>query len=57
MNIQLPSEKRGQAKYLKWLEKLNEVRRISAHPHGCSYKDADIEFLEFIDEQLEARNV
>ena len=57
MNIQMPGEKKGQAKYLKWLEKLNEVRRIPAHPYGRSYQDEDIEFLEFIDEQLEARNV
>jgi hypothetical protein len=29
----------------------------AAQALGRSYKDADIEFLEFIDEQLEARNV
>ena len=57
LNIQLPTERKGQAKYLKWLERLNEVRRIPAHPYGRSYKDEDIEFIEFISEQLEARHV
>lgn len=57
MNIKLQDDEKGQAKYLKWIERLNEVRRILAHPSGRSYKNDDIEFLEFVHEQLEARNV
>ncbi|MGW1418911.1 hypothetical protein ACWAT4_02195 [Bradyrhizobium manausense] len=57
MSIQLPDDRKGQQKYLKWLERLNEVRRIPAHPYGRNYKDADLDFLEFLDEQLSARNV
>jgi DGQHR domain-containing protein len=57
LSIQLQTEKKGQAKYVKWLERLNEVRRIPAHPFGRSYKEEDIDFLDYIDEQLAARNV
>jgi DNA sulfur modification protein DndB len=57
MSIQLPDEKKGHHQYVKWLVRLNEVRRIPAHPYGRSYKEQDLEFLEFIDEQLQARNV
>jgi DGQHR domain-containing protein len=57
LNIQLRDENKGQAKYLKWMETLNEVRRIRAHSFGRTYNDEDLEFLEFISEQLDARNV
>lgn len=57
MNIKLDSERKGLAKYLKWFDFLNEIRRVSAHPFGRSYKDADLDFLEFINEQLDARHV
>lgn len=57
LSIQMPDERKGQAKYLKWIERLNEVRRIAAHPMNRSYKDADIEFLDFINEQLTERGV
>jgi DNA sulfur modification protein DndB len=57
-SIRLPDDKHGQHKYLKWIERLNEVRRIAAHPAvNRSYKDEDIEFLEFIDEQLADRGI
>jgi hypothetical protein len=57
LSIQLLDERKGQAKYLKWMERLNEVRRIAAHPFGRTYKPDDLDFLEFIDEQLQARHV
>ena len=57
MSIRLPDDKHGQQKYLKWIERLNEVRRIAAHPMNRTYKDDDIEFLDFIDEQLADRGV
>ncbi|MEL3889831.1 DGQHR domain-containing protein [Ferrovibrio sp. MS7] len=52
MNIKLPNEKKGQAKYVGWLLKLNEIRRVNAHPYGRKYEDSDIELLEFIYERL-----
>lgn len=57
MSVQLPNEKKGQQKYLKWVERLNEVRRIAAHPMNRTYKDEDIEFLDFINEQLADRGI
>ena len=57
MNIQLSDEKKGQAKYVRWLDRLNTVRRIPAHPFGRSYKQEDLDFLDDLDEQLSARNV
>jgi hypothetical protein len=57
MSIQLPNERKGQQRYLKWIERLNEVRRIAAHPMNRTYKDEDIEFLDFINEQLADRGV
>ena len=57
MSIKLTDDKKGQQKYLKWIERLNEVRRITAHPMNRTYKDEDIEFLGFIDEQLSERGI
>lgn len=57
MSVQLPGERKGQQKYLKWIERLNEVRRIAAHPMNRTYKDEDIEFLDFINEQLADRGI
>lgn len=57
LSIMQAGEKKGQAKYLKWMDELNEVRRISAHPFGRSYTDENIEFLEYMSEQLAERGV
>lgn len=57
MDIKLQEDRKGLAKYVKWFERLNEVRRIPSHPFGRSYKDADLDFLDHLDEQLNARNV
>jgi DNA sulfur modification protein DndB len=57
MSVQMPDERKGQQKYLKWIERLNEVRRIAAHPMNRTYKDEDIEFLDFINEQLAERGI
>jgi len=58
MSIRLPDDKHGQQKYLKWIERLNEVRRIAAHPSdNRTYKDEDIDFLDLINEQLADRGV
>jgi DGQHR domain-containing protein len=47
-NIPEPGEK-GRAKNLKWMECINELRRISAHPSETRhYKVEDFEYIEFI---------
>lgn len=46
-DIPLLGEK-GYAKNLKWMDRLNELRRIVAHPHKRVFKPDDLEFLEWI---------
>lgn len=48
-NIPLPSEKKGKVYYLDWLEELNKLRRIPAHPSGArGYDESDYEFIKLI---------
>jgi len=53
-DIPFPREK-GQSKNLKWMDKLNELRRIVAHPHKRSFKADDLEFLEWIKRAFEEK--
>ena len=47
-SIPEPGEK-GQAKNLKWMERINELRRIPAHPaKERKYKVEDFEYIDFI---------
>jgi hypothetical protein len=46
-NIPLPGEK-GQAKNLRWMDRLNELRRVVAHSHKRAFKKEDLDFLEWI---------
>ncbi|MBC5583409.1 DGQHR domain-containing protein [Eggerthella sp. NSJ-70] len=47
-DIPEPHEK-GRAKNLKWMEKINELRRIQAHPtENRSYKMEDYDYLDYI---------
>lgn len=47
-NIPLPGEK-GKTYYLDWLERLNKLRRIAAHPSGVrGYDESDYDFIKFI---------
>lgn len=47
-NIPEPGDK-GHAKNLKWLERVNELRRIPAHPsEKRHYKIEDFEYIDFI---------
>jgi hypothetical protein len=57
LSIQLPEEKKGQVKYLRWFDEVNRLRRIPAHPFGKRYKDKDIEILNFVYNQLENKNI
>lgn len=47
-NIPMPSEK-GKTYYLEWLDRLNKLRRVPAHPSGVrGYDESDYEFIKFI---------
>ncbi|MEO0881403.1 MAG: DGQHR domain-containing protein [Pseudomonadota bacterium] len=48
LSIQLPEEKNGRHSYFGWFDKLNEVRRIPAHPAGRYYKQEDIDLLNTV---------
>lgn len=52
-DIQLPTEKNGNAKYIKWFDEINRLRRISAHPFGKTYTQNDVDLLKFISDRLE----
>jgi DGQHR domain-containing protein len=54
-DIPEPGEK-GFAKNLKWIERVNELRRIAAHPSKeRSYKVEDFEYIDYIHDQLQQR--
>jgi DGQHR domain-containing protein len=54
-NIPEPGEK-GQAKNLKWMERINELRRIPAHPaKERKYKVEDFEYIDFIYDEFTKR--
>lgn len=54
-NIPEPGEK-GLAKNLKWMDRINELRRIPAHPaRERHYKVEDFEYIDFIHDELMRR--
>jgi DGQHR domain-containing protein len=54
-NIPEPGEK-GFAKNLKWMERINELRRIPAHPaRERKYKVEDFQYIDFIHDELMRR--
>ncbi len=53
-NIPLQGEK-GQAKNLRWMDRLNELRRVVAHSHKRAFKSDDLDFLEWIRDEFEKR--
>jgi len=53
-NIPLPGEK-GQARNLRWMDRLNELRRVVAHSHKRAFKSDDLDFLEWIRKEFERR--
>ena len=47
-NIPLSGEK-GKTYYLDWMERLNKLRRVPAHPSGSrGYDESDYEFMKYI---------
>ena len=53
-DIPLPGEK-GYAKNLRWMDKLNELRRIVAHPHKRAFKSDDLAFLDWVKKAFEEK--
>ena len=52
-NLQMPDEKGGKKYYLTWLERLNEIRRHTAHKNPYrQYSEEDLEFVSWIKAQL-----
>ena len=48
-NIKHSDDPKGRAKYVLWMDKVNKLRRISAHPSSeRSYKLEDFEYIEWI---------
>jgi hypothetical protein len=48
---------KGMAKNLKWMDRLNELRRISAHPsEKRHYKAEDLEYVQFVYEEFFKRH-
>lgn len=55
LNIQMPDEGKGRAKYLDWFDRVNKIRRVFAHSYGRKLEEADIETLSFVEEKLRER--
>ncbi|MEM6890144.1 MAG: DGQHR domain-containing protein [Pseudomonadota bacterium] len=48
LSIQMDDEPNGRHFYASWFDRMNEVRRIPAHPAGRQYKAKDTEFLNAV---------
>ena len=47
---------KGRAKNLKWMERVNQLRRIPAHPvQGRDFRMEDYEYLDWISREFAAR--
>jgi hypothetical protein len=57
LNFQLPTEKKGKARYVTWFDEVNKIRRIPAHPFNRAYSDAEVDTLNFVYSQLTQRGV
>lgn len=53
-NIEMAGDK-GLAFNLRWMDTLNNLRRVAAHPAGRQYKPEDVVFLRWIEAELETR--
>jgi DGQHR domain-containing protein len=53
LNIEMPEERKGKTYYLEWMEKLNKVRRIAAHPSSQRvYTEEDYNFIDWLKSKL-----
>jgi DGQHR domain-containing protein len=56
LSIPMPGQQKGLAKYIKWMDDFNDVRKIYAHPFNRSYSDSDMELLTLIEGELRSRS-
>lgn len=54
LNIKLPDQKKGLAKYVQWFDEINKIRRVSAHPYQRAYSQADLNVLKVVIQHLSA---
>lgn len=52
LSIPLPNQKRGMAKYVKWIDEINRIRRIPAHPYKRAYTREDLQLLKLVTAHL-----
>ena len=57
LSVKLADDREGLAKYVSWFNKLNEIRRIPAHPFERSYSEDDIKVVDHVHAELEKRGV
>lgn len=55
LSIPVASDRKGLAKYVSWFDRLNDIRKIMAHPTNRSYKSGDVAFLSFLEAELDKR--
>ena len=55
LNIQMPDEKKGRAKYLDWFDRVNRIRRVFAHSFGRKLEESDVETLAYVEGMLRER--
>jgi DNA sulfur modification protein DndB len=53
-NIKLLDQQKGLAKYIKWFDEVNRIRRVSAHPYQRTYSQNDLEILQTVVKKLSA---
>jgi DNA sulfur modification protein DndB len=57
LDLKLPNEQKGKAKYVKWFDEVNKVRRIPAHPYNRGYSDDEYSLLELVHAHLTSSGV
>lgn len=57
LDIQLPGEQNGRARYLRWFDEINRLRRVSAHPYNRGYDDTELGTIRLIHERLKERQI
>jgi DNA sulfur modification protein DndB len=55
LNIKMPDDRKGIAKNVSWLDTLNDIRKIMAHPANRAYKEAHYEFLNTLEAELQKK--
>jgi hypothetical protein len=52
LSIQLSDENNGRAKYVRWFDEINKLRRVAAHPYNRGYDDYELETIRLIYSRL-----